>query len=431
MNGNHLHPVYSRIRLQRTCGTGGLDVTRPLRIVAGILAAAMAASCGRGPDHQPGVQFSVRDSAGVRIAENGGSAPAIDSITGPPRLAIGLEDGPDAYLLSYVQTAITLADGRIVVANGGTGEIRVYSPTGQHLTTYGRTGEGPGEFRSLSEVGIAPPDTIVALDRSLNRLTVFAPDGSVAATHGIPQVPAEAPAMTHVLGRFADGTLLLKGVLVLGLDPDEGRVRGRATYARWSPGTEGVAILGALPDLEQWVVVDGGGVTGYAVPFAAQPRVAVGARHFHYAAGERFEVERRDTSGTLGLLLRRAHDRQAVTRAQIEARRAEATERMNPAGRARYERALSTWGVPDHHPAIRRLLVAAGGDLWVREETPDDPERSLWSVFDPEGRWKSRVELPRRFIPTDIGIEEVLGISYAPDTDVEQVVAYPLPRNGR
>jgi hypothetical protein len=407
---------------------GRIPLTLPILVFVGVIPAAILASCGRDTQEKPGAQFAVRDSAGVRISEN--SAPAdsaIYTIAGLPRLAIGLEDGPDAYLLSNVRTAIALADGRIVVANGGTAEIRTYSPTGEHLTTYGRTGEGPGEFRSLSEVWIARLDTIVALDRALNRITVLAPDGSVAATHGIPQVPAEAPVMTHVLGRFADGTLLLKGVPLLGPDSEEGRVRTHANYARWSPGAEGVAMLGALPDLEQWVVGDGGGFTGYAVPFAAQPQVAVGARHFHYAAGEQFQVERRDTAGRLAAIVRREHQPRPVTRDQVEAHRAESTARMPPAGRARYERALSSWGVPDNHPAIRRLLVAAGGDLWVREATTDDPGSSIWSVFAPDGRWTARVELPRRFVPLTVNETEVLGVAFEPETDVEQVHAYRLP----
>ncbi|CAN5704153.1 hypothetical protein BH23GEM9_BH23GEM9_16960 [soil metagenome] len=99
-----------------------------------------------------------------------------------PRLRIGQADGDPAYLLFGAQQALRLADGRIVVANIGTNEIRVYDARGVHVGTLGRRGDGPCEFRMLQQIGVIGEDSIAAYDIGNGRITVFGPAGAVART---------------------------------------------------------------------------------------------------------------------------------------------------------------------------------------------------------------------------------------------------------
>ena len=46
-------------------------------------------------------------------------------------------------MLHWVADATKLPDGRIVVANGGTEEVRVFDGDGHHLTTWGEKEEDP------------------------------------------------------------------------------------------------------------------------------------------------------------------------------------------------------------------------------------------------------------------------------------------------
>ena len=100
-------------------------------------------------------QYGVRDSAGIRIAEN--PRPAPDSRLGwtvgaQPLVSIGNVEGESAYQLHRVADATRLADGRIVVANGGSLELLVFDAEGIHLDSWGGKGEGPGEFEGLNRV---------------------------------------------------------------------------------------------------------------------------------------------------------------------------------------------------------------------------------------------------------------------------------------
>ena len=91
----------------------------------------------------------ARDSAGIQVVEN--PAPPAGSrlewrIGPEPSVSIGRREGEDPYLLYRASDATILADGRIVVANGGSDELRFFDSTGSHLASRGGQGEGPGEF---------------------------------------------------------------------------------------------------------------------------------------------------------------------------------------------------------------------------------------------------------------------------------------------
>jgi hypothetical protein len=89
---------------------------------------------------------SARDSAGVTIVEN--TRPtwqAGDSWLVPEtaRVTIGVIGGDPAYELFRPRAAFRLSDGRIVIANSGTQELRYYDASGRHVMSVGGRGGGP------------------------------------------------------------------------------------------------------------------------------------------------------------------------------------------------------------------------------------------------------------------------------------------------
>ncbi len=105
----------------------GIKPTLARPAIAAVLAALSLAGCRTGEASGP--TSEVRDSAGVAIVLNSGEVGpdgggwAVDP---EPVLSIGTFAGDSLYQLFRVQGAARLPDGRIAVANGGSGEIRVY-----------------------------------------------------------------------------------------------------------------------------------------------------------------------------------------------------------------------------------------------------------------------------------------------------------------
>lgn len=116
-------------------------------LLTGVVLALVASACGGGAGDQ--VAAVVRDSAGITIVENSdpawapGASWTVDTAA---LVTIGGDELDPLYDLGQVTGALRLSDGRIVVANGATSEIRWYDGEGQHLATAGRKGQGPGEY---------------------------------------------------------------------------------------------------------------------------------------------------------------------------------------------------------------------------------------------------------------------------------------------
>ena len=130
-----------------------------------VLLVCAPAACQPDRDGGPRVSTVTGDSAGVHIVENGRLADGsrLPWRIGPePSASIGVLEGEEPYMLHYAADATRLADGRIVVANASTQELRVFDASGIHVATWGGEGEGPGEFSGLSHVERWRGDSIVA-----------------------------------------------------------------------------------------------------------------------------------------------------------------------------------------------------------------------------------------------------------------------------
>ena len=119
-------------------------------LATGILILAL---CGIGCEDtgeaaRDGSHSVVENSVGVTIVKN--QRPAPDSrlpweFGAEPSPSIGAVDSGEADQLFRVMDATRLADGRIVIANSGSNELRVFNADGSHAGTWGGRGEGPGE----------------------------------------------------------------------------------------------------------------------------------------------------------------------------------------------------------------------------------------------------------------------------------------------
>lgn len=97
----------------------------------------------------------LRDSAGVQIVENLTSewdSAAFWSVEPEPEFAIGGYGGHDpgdaSHLVWAIRTAGLLSDGRVVMLSpNGENKVLIFEPSGALSASFGRQGEGPGEFR--------------------------------------------------------------------------------------------------------------------------------------------------------------------------------------------------------------------------------------------------------------------------------------------
>lgn len=104
---------------------------------------------------------------------------ALDSMAG---VRIGAVVGAPEYQFSRISYAARLSDGRLVVYDGASSELRWFGPEGAFLFRAGGRGEGPGEFLSVVSATVTPEDSVVLYDFRNQRLTWFGPEGSLSRT---------------------------------------------------------------------------------------------------------------------------------------------------------------------------------------------------------------------------------------------------------
>lgn len=70
------------------------------------------------------------------------------------------------------------AEGNVYVADSGNNRIQKYSPEGEFLASYGKKGQGPGEFQIMGGVAVDNQGQMYVTDRSTNRLKVLSSEGN-------------------------------------------------------------------------------------------------------------------------------------------------------------------------------------------------------------------------------------------------------------
>lgn len=71
-----------------------------------------------------------------------------------------------------------------------------FSPAGDFVEYLGKEGQGPGEFRSPTDVTVLPGDSLLILDSSTARATVLGPDFGFVRNVSLPFVATSAAALT-------------------------------------------------------------------------------------------------------------------------------------------------------------------------------------------------------------------------------------------
>ena len=408
-------------------------VVKPLQPALLLLALAPVACL---PD-DPAVADSgitIRDSADIRIVENPlpPEGSRLDWQIGPePTVSIGDVVGEDPYLLQGALDATRLGDGRIVVANVLTQELRVFDARGTYIETWGGAGEGPGEFTGLWEVGRWPGDSVFAGTTARRSISVFASDGSFGRTFNI--VRHGGPLWTFVspVSVTRDGSVLT----VLALPTADTLV----AVLRDGEGTT-IVSFGSHPSWDLHVMTVGGRTSPFRTIFGRSPVLGVWGGLVVIGSTDRYELKAFGADGSLERIVRRAHVPRAPTPADVAAfideALADETSGMPDAEAENVKRhrrpVYESVPAAEYFPVFESIVTDALGHLWVEEyERPGEARPgSMWTVFDPEGHVLGLVETPDAMKVKEIGADYIL-TSIRDELDVEYVQLWPLVRSGR
>ena len=394
--------------------------------------AALTTACTSGASSS--ARATQRDSAGVVIVENTGSVPVNAAgwgVAAEPTLSIGTVDGESPYQLYGVAGAHRFSDGRIGVVNAGSREVRIFSPEGVHLRTFGQQGGGPEEFE-MPVLGGAVNDTLFVVDRAHHRISNIHPDAGFVR---VARVSDEVGGYLNPTGTFANGETVFGGAFDMRRIGEVRNGINRAHTFYRSSGPDGALAtdFGDKAGAEFYVRdLDGEGPDSRPAlfPFAKVPVATVSPNHFFFGDQDAFEVEVYEPSGRLARVVRLAWDPIPVTE-EDRARHIEAVVAQvgDPDQASQIRQQLGSLPLPDVFPAHGAIMADLLGCLWVEDFQRPGAENRAWNIFNPEGVLVARVTLPERFNPMEIGRDYVLGVG-SDDLDVEYVRLYAVERPG-
>lgn len=367
------------------------------------------------------------------VVVQGADAQQSWKLSSQPQFTIGVAEGAPEEMLFRVVASFRLGDGRFVIANGGTQEIRIFDARGRYLATAGRKGEGPGEFVNLRSV-FPYRDSILAYDFQLRRLSVFGSDGKYARSFIMPRI--REGWHPQPVGTFADGSILMQAVrqFMMG-DSPHGVNRDPTILVRIGPTGAVRDSITALPGWERYVrTVSVNGRTGFTVhatPFARMPQFTTAGDRLFAGSSDRYEIQVFSNTGKLERTFRHNQPNRKVTRADIERMRearVAAAAAQSELYRQRTQEALQEMKFPETMPAYAGIKGDPDGNIWVQEYRAEGEQHTRWTVFDPSGKVLARVAGPARFMVHEIGRDYVLGLR-SDDLDVEHVEVYRLTKS--
>lgn len=328
-----------------------------------------------------------------------------------------------------------LPNGGIVAAYPREHRVRFFDSDGNLTAEVGRSGEGPGEFRQVTSIGLVGQSLWVS-DRAAARVQVFAADGNLERQSLVPTALR--------LGAGTDRSADLSPGRLLAVRPDgvlriEGRTRGTAARlvvlevpapitAGANPGVElfssnpdrcrkQVSIAGqpgsmqlpfCTPDLVG-VSADGGTVVQARAAEGATPKVCVAwvtragmqpVEHCHPFTPRR--IDQRELDSARAAMVIRAPTPEFKTAA------------------------ANLTDLPSHLPPFRRLIVGNDGSAWL-ESWERGTGRELQQHLV-NGRMGQRVAVPTNMTVQAADAKRFLGVIVSAD-GLEDLVEVILPQS--
>jgi len=356
---------------------------------------------------------------------------ALDSA---PSIRIGAEGAPE-YQFSRIGYAARLSDGRLVVYDGASAELRWFDPEGAFLFRAGGRGEGPGEFLSVASATVTSNDSVVLYDFKNQRLTWFGPEGSLSRT-----LRLELHPMAVTLVPFGDSRLVIseeRPAFNIG-GQEYNYVRDSVLVVVADDNAEALDTLMHRPGREAatWVEYTDGQPTGtrqFGLPFGHPTLLGATSDVIVMVEDSRPELAFFNEEGEPVRLARRTDlDPRPLSTDLRQEYLSHAIRRARERGFPEQPAAEGAEGllevIPEEKlvaPFDRMLTDPVSERLWLRDYVFEwnVGEAQHWTVHDTAGQVLGRVRTPPGLEVMQVAPNHVVGVE-RDEMGVEYVVAY-------
>jgi hypothetical protein len=298
-------------------------------------------------------------------------------------IRIGRVDGDGPDMFGSVGLLEVDVAGRFYVFERQAQELRVFDTDGSHVRTVGRKGGGPGEFNQVIGMDWSPDGNLWMVDPQNNRISVFDTAGAYVKGHRTigGYVISPWPGGFDDQGRFYN----------YGVDPDaEGF---GMVLVRFDENLEPVDTI-AIPrwDGEEnfFELRSERGWMRAGVPYSPSISWQFVRRtpYMWIARTGDYQIYQQTMDGDTVRAISRAFDPLPVTGEDLDSAIAGLEWFVSQGGKIEHSK------FPSVKPALRRFYVDDVGRLYVIPVTTEERNGRVLDVFDVEGRYLGRLDLP-------------------------------------
>ena len=336
----------------------------------------------------------------------------------------GITDDESGNFFSRVTSVVMLDGGHVAVADGATGEVRLFAPSGTLRASTPGMGDGPGEFRWLDWLAECREGQLDAYDPILGRVTTFSSvDLTVLDTRRLQSsVGGMSPSAIRCFrGGWIGGTRHLHVP-----PPSPGPVQWPISVEMYDSSGQ-VTIVTRRAGDERYF--DGGSLG----PLAFGSKTVFSASHTNIVVGTQSKAEFSvyELTGNLSHLVRWDVSNLLITDQDIEVYVNQHRAQTNQ-NRATLRRYYSDYPFPERYPAFGNMFFDDNDRLWIEAAQRLGATKSEWWVFSPSGHVVRTVSFPHGFRPMDISpsSEQVAGV-YTDSLSIEFVWILDAPGVGR
>ncbi|MFC1529213.1 6-bladed beta-propeller [Gemmatimonadota bacterium] len=357
----------------------------------------LLSACGRSEVEEEFLIRTVED--GVTVVTNNPGIPTGSPVfTFEPVLTLNEDPANEESLLARPTFQFDVGDnGWYYVSDLRLGDIAVFDSQGEFIKRIGRSGDGPGEFRSLS-VQRVTGDTISIFDFQNQRTTLLNLDGTL--------IEVRRPTDQGMLVGFdhgPGGTFLLRGITG-SEDGPVGYTSMSMTIVDSDFGTVGhVETATIAASMLSRIEVSPGSFSTLStdIPYAGYPQVQnAPGRGILASDGDSPDLTWYDYRGEKSMIIRTGLQTRPITAAVRSGYENRVRQRRLERARERGTdpQPLPDYPWPDNCGFFGWLTVDDEGwvwleDIWTETENPDKPT-STFHVVGPDGRYWGTAELP-------------------------------------
>lgn len=391
--------------------------------------------CGCSAPDDGGHTFRTYRENGIKVAETAGGPRFSEELFRYKKVLELIEDpGREESMLYRPAHMVMDEDGNIYVADEGNGRVAMFDSKGQYMQSFGRAGEGPGEFRSITLLGVHD-DLLSAYDVEKNRTTRVRVSGELLDVTTIPPQAMTEWGATRVVEMH----LLDDGKRVV--------IQRRMGTGRWDGYYSFRAAVMSSSFDTLWTVSTPSMRTFYTVP--AFPGFSATVMPIEYGSipdiefapgwgllvsyGDKPELTRYEPDGSVADRIRIDMEPEPVTasdRAKVTDQYDKRISELEGANREYFRRRKEALVFADEKPFWTDIVVDDSGFIWmlVSESQPERGEAggNLYRVLSPEGEYLGNSRWPTTLARARVSFGHLLFFESDGETGESVPVVYRI-----